>query len=345
MRIPGGLHVNNPAFPLLQAGIAYWGMTSGNGDVFGTTLVCADLDNHPTYVGNRVKILTGGAWGQDREIMVHAAGGILTVANPFTDAAGAVEQIVAGTLFVILSNLGGGGGGGVAPSVGLWMFGVCDPAMAASTTVVTCPNLAGLPDDIFNDDFYMEILRNDNNVGLPPEHEIRLITDYVGATGTFTTDAFSANVEADDLVAIIHHSLIGPELNVISSLIRAVFDIVNASLVDTETGGTLTADGTEQNVYINNAPANVYEPKTVKIDLDNMAVGDTVIIRLYDRIVPGGGLQQVDEVTYAGADGSLLDGSKVIYISLAENRYGAQVTLEQTAGTNRDYDWEAIVRS
>jgi hypothetical protein len=347
MRIPqSGLKIDSPAFPLLQASVAYWGVTSGVGNALGTTLVCADLDNHPTYVGNTIKILSGGAWGQDRPIRAHAAGGILTVANPFTNAAGAAQQIAPNTLFVILSNLGGSGvsPGPPSPSVGLWMFGICDPGMAGSTTTIVCPNLAGLPDDIFNDDFYMEILRNDNNVGLPPEHEIQLITGYVGGSGTFTTDAFSANVEADDLVAIIHHSLIGPELNVISSLIRAVFDIVNASLVTTETGGTLTADGTEQDVYINNAPPNVYEPRRVKIDLDNMAVGDTVVVRLYDRIVPGGGLQQVDEITFNGPDGGLPNNNKAIYVDLSENRYGVQVTLEQTAGVNRDYDWEAIYR-
>jgi len=163
MRVPNGFFIDNPAWPLVQSGIAYWGTTSGDGNAFGTTLVCADLDNHPSYVGNRVKILTNGAWGQDREIKAHGAGGIETVDSAFTDATGAVEQIVAGTKFVILSNMGGGGGGAVSPSVGLWMFGVCDPAMVASLTDVVCPNLAGLPDDIFNDDFYLEVLRNDNN--------------------------------------------------------------------------------------------------------------------------------------------------------------------------------------
>jgi hypothetical protein len=115
MRIPGsGLKKDNPAWPLLQAGIAYWGVTSANGNAAGTTLVCADLDNHPTFVNgvDRIKVLTGGAFGQDRLMTLHAAGGIITVDAAFTDAAGAAQQILAGMLFVILSSSGGGGGGG-----------------------------------------------------------------------------------------------------------------------------------------------------------------------------------------------------------------------------------------
>lgn len=115
MRLPSGLPIDNPAYPLLQSGIAYIGYTSANGNVGGTTLVCADLDNHPTYVGNRAKILSGGAWGQDREMQIHAVGGVITVDAAFTDAAGANQQILAGTLFVVLSRYGGGGGGQLTP--------------------------------------------------------------------------------------------------------------------------------------------------------------------------------------------------------------------------------------
>ena len=341
MRVPSGLRIDNPADPLLRSIVVYWGTTSANGNALGTTLVCADLDNHPTAVGDTIKILSGGAWGQGRAIAVHAAGGILSVTNPFTNAAGAAQQILGGVTFVILST---GGGSGIAPgppppSVGLWMFGVCDPAMAASTTAITCPNLAGMTDDLFNDDFYMEVIRNDDNPGVAPEHEIRLITDYVGATGDFVTDAFSANVEADDQVAIIHHSLIGPQLNLISTLVRAIFDLVNASLITTETGGTITTDGTEQDIYINNAPASVFEPLNVQLDCTNMIAGDVIVLRTYYRITDGGNLREKDEVTLNGAQDPDLKN-----INLEPNRFGVQVTIERTAGGDRAYDWAVIYR-
>lgn len=343
MKVPSNLHIDNPAYPLLQGLTTYWGTTSAAGNAFGTTLQdarCSTAGLQPSYVGQSVRLLSGNAAGQTREISVHAlATGIITVASAFTDYNGAVYQVPAGTLFCIIPAGGGGGAGPVGPSIGLWMFGICDPAMVASTTTLQLTNLAGFPDDLFNDDFYIEVLRNDNNVGLAPEHEIRLVTDYVGATGMFTCNAFSANVEADDLVAVIHHSLIGPELNVISALVRNIFDIVNAGLVTTETGGTLTADGTEQDVYINNAPASVYEPLIVNIDCTNMAAGDSVILRVYYRIAPGGNMIKKDQITLNGDQDPDLKN-----VILEPNRYGVQVTLEQTAGVNRDFDWEAIYR-
>lgn len=206
MRVPSGVRVDNPAYPLLHGLIAYQWVTSGDGDALGMTLVCADLDNHPTYVGNRVKVLMGGAWGQDRLIMAHIAGGILTVDTPFTDAALAPQQILAGIRFVILTNTGGGagGGGGMPPTAPLWMFGNVSPAQVASPTVIDIPHLAGFQDNTFNDEFYIQVLDAD---GAAPEGEKRIITDYDGGTGRFTTDAFSADVEAGDIVAIFHTAI------------------------------------------------------------------------------------------------------------------------------------------
>lgn len=404
-----------------MAGVAYWGVTSAAGNALGTTLVCPDIDNHPTYVGNRVKVMTGGAFGQDREVMAHVAGGILTVAQPFTNAAGAAQQIAAGTIFCILTNTGGGGGAGpVSPSIGLWMFGVCDPAMVASTTTIVCPNLAGFPDDIFNHEFWMQVIHNDDAPGTAPEREWRQITDYDGATGTFTTDAFSANVEADDLVAVVHESIVGMEIlgygtltassatvpadanrvgtypwenndyykgcilmptsgdcrfqpRPIRSYLSAtgvftldepfsqvpglvdyviirsdypvqrltdIFNLVNAMLVTTETGGTLTTTGAVQDVYINNAPAGVYEPLCVKLDLSDMTPTETVVVQVLYRIRPApAALTLQDTVTFAGAQ-----AIPIKKIELDPNRYGVEVTLQLTAGANIDVPWEVLYR-
>jgi len=101
---------------------------------------------------------------------------------------------------------------GIGPGVGLWMFGRV-AAGIASTTVITTDNLGvHLPTDVFNNEFYMQVLHNVDAPGTAPEREIRRITDFVGPTQTFTTDAFSANVEAGDLVAIIHESVLTIEI-------------------------------------------------------------------------------------------------------------------------------------
>ena len=43
--------------------------------------------------------------------------------------------------------------------------------------------------------------------------------------------------------------------------VDAIEALVAAQGILEETGGTITTDGTEQNVYINNAPGGIYEPR------------------------------------------------------------------------------------
>lgn len=85
---------------------------------------------------------------------------------------------------------------------GMFYRGRCDVGMTGSTTTIVSADLAGYADDIFNTDYVMVVLLDANDKGDAPEGEIRDITDYVSATGTFTTVAFSANVEENDLVLV-----------------------------------------------------------------------------------------------------------------------------------------------
>jgi hypothetical protein len=119
-----------------------------------------------------------------------------------------------------------------------------------------------------------------------------------------------------------------------------IHELVAAELTLQETGGTLTADGTEQTLYINNNPLGCFHPRTLFVDLDNMQAGSTTVIRVYYRLNAGGGLQLWDYHTYTGADGGLASNRKLISADLLPTRFGVQVTLEQTAGTYRNYDWE-----
>ncbi len=104
MRLPRGYYIDDAALPLLQSQVSYYGSTSGNGNALGTTVVCADLANEPSYQGAVVKLLSGAAAGQVRGIQLHPSGGAtLTADRPFTDNTGAAVQVTAGTAFVILS--------------------------------------------------------------------------------------------------------------------------------------------------------------------------------------------------------------------------------------------------
>ncbi len=142
MRIPSGLHIDSPAWPLLQALISYVGQTSANGNAAGTTIIDVALDFEPSYDGLTIKILSGNAAGQARTIQHHPATNTITVGVAFTDNVGAAVQIVAGTRYCILSSIGGGGGPGPSPAEGLTYYGVVDAVPGANQFTIGA--LAGL---------------------------------------------------------------------------------------------------------------------------------------------------------------------------------------------------------
>jgi len=76
----------------------------------------------------------------------------------------------------------------------------------------------------------------------------------------------------------------------VENILEYVTNIYAAIFTLTETGGTLTTDGTEQDVYINNAPAGLYTPKLCAIDFTNSQAGETIIVRVYYRLKSGGNL-------------------------------------------------------
>lgn len=120
----------------------------------------------------------------------------------------------------------------------------------------------------------------------------------------------------------------------------AILADTDAMFTLSQTEGTLTADGTEQNIVINNAPAGVFKPLVIKISLENMEAGDTTVIKVYDRMVAAGDLEVMDVQTYTGADGGLADGRKGIYVTLQPNKNGFKVTLN--CDHARDFRWEYL---
>lgn len=121
----------------------------------------------------------------------------------------------------------------------------------------------------------------------------------------------------------------------VAEVIRYIQEVVDAISTLSETGGTLLADGTEQNVVIVDAPASVFYPRKVMIDLTNMAGVDNTVVKSYYRIKAGGAYVLKDSVTYTGPQ-----DPDLINVELEPNRHGFKVTLQQTAGVMRNYDWE-----
>lgn len=126
----------------------------------------------------------------------------------------------------------------------------------------------------------------------------------------------------------------------IRNRVEQIFEIVGSILRLTETGGTLTTDGTEQNLYISETPLGVYKPIKVQIDFTNQTGLETTIARVYYRISPPpGGWVKKDERTFEGGMDAGMDEYNLVNIELEPNRFGIKVTLERTAGGAQAYPW------
>lgn len=252
----------------------------------------------------------------------------------------------------------------VETSGGTAFYGVI--TTANTTTNFKVNSLIGMGTDLLNDAYYCQIVQAD---GGAPEGEIQKVSAYDTDDGDITVGAaFTIAPEAGDYVLILHESVVVAIANStdnlfmkdvignktdtsaipsattsIVAMVKKVYDtaisIATSLLTLTETGGTITTDGTEQNVYINNAPAGVFAPRIVQIDFTNQTAGETVVVREYYRIISGGNLIMQDEVTFAGVQDPLLKN-----VGLEDNRFGVQITIEKTVGVNRDYDYEAVYK-
>jgi len=116
---------------------------------------------------------------------------------------------------------------------------------------------------------------------------------------------------------------------------KSVLDRLLASTEPIE--GTLTADGTEQTV--------VEETGTLEfkldgyIDLSNLASGDTVVVREYMKVKSNGSYVKYAEETYSGSQPLPL-----LHIITKPARYGLKITLQQTSGTYRSFDYQFFKR-
>lgn len=128
---------------------------------------------------------------------------------------------------------------------GLAIPGTCNSGMTASTVTLVAGELAGYGNDYFNTHWYIQIIKNANSVGNAPESEIRAITDYASASGTFTCDAFSTNVQEKDEFYVLHSSI----MLILSKLVTGagLCQIVEKTItVNSDAGATTLATITDQ---------------------------------------------------------------------------------------------------
>lgn len=96
------------------------------------------------------------------------------------------------------------------PLQGLVYYGVVTDIPGANA--FSCRALAGLGAGKFTDStypWYAFVLRDAGGAGAAPQGQIRPITVYATATGSFTTTAFTAAVAVGDEMLIMHESQVG----------------------------------------------------------------------------------------------------------------------------------------
>lgn len=243
-------------------------------------------------------------------------------------------------------------------------------AAGAPTLGFLSTNLVGYGTDFFKTFFYAQVIKAG---GVAPEGQVRKITAYNTTSGEFTfTDAFTANVDVDDEVLIVHESLVVLGRNDADNTIDTSLVVANADgsilerledIKDHVHSGTNVEDeviglpfsksivssltaadatGTENELF-SHVPIGVAKPQTLKINLDNMVAGDAIVVRVYYRYASGGTWIQEDYQPYAEVDGGLANGSKSISVNLDPNPYGVRVTLAQTSGTARAFGWFVVI--
>ena len=100
---------------------------------------------------------------------------------------------------------------------------------------------------------------------------------------------------------------------------------------ETFASGTITADGSEQTI------AEIDETVRISgyISLSNMQAGDTVVIRQYMKI--NASYEKYKEESYSDSQSEPL-----IYVQPKEIASSTKITIQQTAGVYRDFDYEFI---
>jgi hypothetical protein len=121
---------------------------------------------------------------------------------------------------------------------------------------------------------------------------------------------------------------------------KALIDrLANIEAFDTPIEGTVTMDGTEKVVILDEVAGNPQRFLEGYIDLSPMASGDTIVIRQYMKIASAGDYVKYAEETYSDAQSIPL-----LYIVTKPGRYGIKVTAQQTAGTNRTFTYQFFRR-
>lgn len=204
--------------------------------------------------------------------------------------------------------------------------------------------------DSFFTGYYVYCVWDSGAAGAAPQGEKVLVSDYTSADGTVTHAAFTSPLAAGDEVMLVHPSVINSDviadideikgigfvsaddsLEAISTELEEILDL-------TRTGVNIAVTSAETELYKDDAPTKIIVGGSIKIDMSNMAAGDTYEFREYYRIENAGSyLEVANTVTLSDAQADPL-----YVMKLEPYRYGMKITAKKTAGTDRSFKIEVI---
>lgn len=104
----------------------------------------------------------------------------------------------------------------------------------------------------------------------------------------------------------------------------------------TKSSGSQTATISTEHTLLDTADSGTYQ---LKVSMANLANGDVIELRFYDKVRSGDDYTVVWSAAFAHARGA--DGAEVVSPPLGCPN-GAKFTLKQTAGTGRAFPWSVI---
>lgn len=129
-----------------------------------------------------------------------------------------------------------------------------------------------------------------------------------------------------------------------SSMPTDIATLISSDMPLSRTSGTLVANGTEQTLYENAAPTDIWIADTIAIDITNLTSEISIAVKVYCKIKEFGSYVKFDTQNYSAAQINSLNEPGII-IQGIPNRYGYKVTLHQWAGgAFKSFDWERFNR-
>jgi len=193
---------------ILRALSSFYGITTADGNVAGTTLICSTLIGSNDFITDKIILLQSGdsIYENKGATAFNPLTGQITVDPAFS------SQVLAGTGFYVLNQQSTAAAiasilAAIDKIQGLVYYGVVTGVPVAGQFEIA--SLAGLGAAKFATvvpeyQYHAFVLRDAAGGGAAPQGESQAVTNYGTATGNFTANPFTVPVDVGDEILVIH---------------------------------------------------------------------------------------------------------------------------------------------